>query len=757
MRSKNFTISLLLVLFFTFLLYSSSLALTPEEIAETALASTVLIVIEDNIGRSSLGSGFVIGEGQIATNAHVVEGASSGTVKLVGSETAHAIDSIPAIDRAHDLAIVEATGITASALSFGDSDTLQIGQSVYAAGNPQGLTGTFSSGIISAIRSEGNDLVTDTIIQMTTPVSPGSSGGPLLNVDGQVVGIVFSQVTRGQNLNFAIPVNFLKTLVATTTDESGLYIFDPNLRTEIEKALGKTLGSPITVAEMATLTSLTARYDDIKDLTGLEHATNLTSLNLYWNDITDLSPLAGLTALTSLNLRYNDITDISSLSGLTNLTSLNLEDNEITDISALSSLTNLTGLNLWDNRIWDISALKNLTNLQSVLLGNNLILDLTPLVANTGLGTGDVVDLRINRALSDTSLNTHIPALRTRGVKVHRTYVYLSGPSVVSVGQTVTLDLNVEDTTDLTRLKLELRWYTTDYSIVSVAEGDFLKQNSGLTFFVPGKISSEKVEEIEILRLSGGSATGSGVLASITIKGHTIGYGRSIYFDAELLTPSSEVIPHAEQSSFRLEVVASWDINGDGEVNSTDLLIVAGKMGDYDDTADLDGDERVTVADFVIVASHLGESVTSEAPSLVKGSGVSHKTVQWWIDMAQAANDGSLTFQRAISNLEGLLMARHPDTTALLPNYPNPFNPETWIPYHLAHPADVTLTIYGTTGVMVRQLDLGHQLAGYYTDKTQAAYWDGRNNLGERVGSGVYFYQLQAGDFSSTRKLVVLK
>ena len=746
---------LILVLFFYSL---QSFALTPEEIAQTALGSTVLIVITDTLGRSSLGSGFVIGDGQIATNAHVVEGASSGTVKLVGDETEHAIDSILTIDRAHDLAIVEVTGIAASALSLGDSDTVQVGQSVYAAGNPQGLTGTFSSGIISAIRSEGNDLVSDTIIQMTTPVSPGSSGGPLLNTDGQVVGVVFSQVTRGQNLNFAIPVNFLKTLLETTTDEDGLYILDPNLRTVIEKALGKTLGSAITVEEMATLTSLTARWDDIKDLTGLEFATNLTILNLRSNDIKDLSPLAGLTNLTSLTLRYNEITDVSPLVGLTNLETLDLEDNDITDISSLASLTNLTWLNLWDNRIWDISALEDLTSLESVLLGNNLILDLSPLVANTGLGTGDVLDLRTNRALTDTSLNTHIPALRTRGVKVHRTYVYLSGPSIVTVGQTVTLDLNVEDTVDLDRVKLEVDFRTTDFSLVSVAEGDFLKQNNGVSYFIPGKISSNKAEDIEILHLSGGGVSGSGVLASITLKGHTIsGYGSWIYFDVELLTSSSETIPHSEQYAFTLEVVASWDINGDGEVNVTDLLIVAQKMGDYDDTADLDGDERVTIADFVIVAEHLGESVTSEAPSVVTRSSVSQQTVQRWIDMAQAANDGSLTFQRGIANLEGLLMAMRPRTTALLPNYPNPFNPETWIPYHLAHPADVMLTIYDTAGVLVRRLDLGHKPAGYYTDKTQAAYWDGRNSLGERVGSGAYFYQLQAGDFSATRKLVILK
>ena len=756
MPSRNLIINTLLTLFLLCCLPPLSPALTPEEIAQAALPSTVLIVIRDNLGRSSLGSGFVIGDGQIATNAHVVEGASSGTVKLVGSETEHAIDSILAIDRAHDLAIVEATGITASALSLGDSDTVQIGQSVYAAGNPQGLTGTFSSGIVSAIRSEGNDLVADTIIQMTAPVSPGSSGGPLLNTDGEVVGVVFSQVTRGQNLNFAIPVNFLKTLLETTTEEHGLYIFDPNLRTEIEKALGKTLGSPITIDDMATLTSLKATFDDIKDLTGLEFATNLTSLNLYYNVIKDLSPLAGLTNLTSLSLRYNDITDISSLSGLTNLTSLNLEDNDITDLSPLAGLTNLTWLNLWDNRIWDISALEHLTNLESLFLGNNLILDLSPLVANTGLDDGDVVDLRINRALDATSLSTHIPALRERGVTVHRTYLYLSGPSIVSVGQTVTLDLNIQDTVDLDRLKLEVSFRTTDFSIVSVAEGDFLKQNSGATYFISGQISSNKAEGVEILHLTDGGVSGSGVLASITLKGHTIGYGW-VYFDVELLTPSSETISYSEQYSFTLEVVASWDINGDGEVNVTDLLIVANKIGEYDDTADLNGDERVTVEDFVIVASHLGESMTSDAPSIVTKISVPNETIKQWIDMAYAADDGSLAFQQGISNLERLLKAIHPAVTALLPNYPNPFNPETWIPYHLAQPADVTLTIYDTTGVMVRQLDLGHQAAGYYTERTKAAYWDGRNNLGEPVGSGVYFYQLQAEDFSATRKLVILK
>ena len=102
-------------------------------------------------------------------------------------------------------------------------------------------------------------------------------------------------------------------------------------------------------------------------------------------------------------------------------------------------------------------------------------------------------------------------------------------------------------------------------------------------------------------------------------------------------------------------------------------------------------------------------------------------------------------------------MSQVPSETVLLSNYPNPFNPETWIPYHLAEPADVTLTIYSVEGKVVRRLDLGHQAAGYYQSKSRAAYWDGRNAVGERVASGVYFYTLTAGDFAATQKMLIMK
>lgn len=131
--------------------------------------------------------------------------------------------------------------------------------------------------------------------------------------------------------------------------------------------------------------------------------------------------------------------------------------------------------------------------------------------------------------------------------------------------------------------------------------------------------------------------------------------------------------------------------------------------------------------------------------------------VQAWIDKARAEDDGSLAFQQGIENLERLLASLLPEKTALLANYPNPSNPETWIPYHLAKSAEVTVTIYAGNGAVVRILKLGHQVAGIYQSRNRAVYWDGRNSMGESVASGIYFYTLSADDFTVTRKLLIRK
>ena len=113
--------------------------------------------------------------------------------------------------------------------------------------------------------------------------------------------------------------------------------------------------------------------------------------------------------------------------------------------------------------------------------------------------------------------------------------------------------------------------------------------------------------------------------------------------------------------------------------------------------------------------------------------------------------------KQSLIQLPELVAYEIPAETELLHNYPNPFNPETWIPYRLAEDAFVTLTIYDQTGQVVRTIDVGHQIASVYESRSKAIYWDGRNGLGEQVASGVYFYHLSAGDYSATRKMLILK
>jgi arginine repressor len=158
----------------------------------------------------SLGSGFFVRRGIIATNLHVVQGATGGYAKLIEQSSKRQVTGVVAIDWTHDLALVEVPDQTAIPLSLGDSTQLAVGDEIYAIGNPQGLEGTLSQGIISGIRTVG----VDSVLQITAPISPGSSGGPVLNARGEVIGIAVATLRGGQNLNFAIPAKYLAALCA---------------------------------------------------------------------------------------------------------------------------------------------------------------------------------------------------------------------------------------------------------------------------------------------------------------------------------------------------------------------------------------------------------------------------------------------------------------------------------------------------------------------------------------------------------------
>ena len=201
----------------------------------------------------------------------------------------------------------------------------------------------------------------------------------------------------------------------------------------------------------------------------------------------------------------------------------------------------------------------------------------------------------------------------------------------------------------------------------------------------------------------------------------------------------------------------STDVNADGVVDVLDLVIVAENFGSFDTplTGDVNGDGEVNREDINAVLDALESAAAPAAVSTTE-------SLQRWIDQAKQLYRIDGRFQKGIAVLESLLTTLRetetvPKVTALLANYPNPFNPETWIPYQLAEPADVTLTIYSVDGAFVRTLALGHQPAGMYQSRSRAVYWDSRNQIGEPVASGLYFYTMTAGDFSATRKMLIRK
>ena len=222
-------------------------------------------------------------------------------------------------------------------------------------------------------------------------------------------------------------------------------------------------------------------------------------------------------------------------------------------------------------------------------------------------------------------------------------------------------------------------------------------------------------------------------------------------------------------TTLTLVVPPAWDVNSDYSVDETDVALVTANLGksvgDISNTrTDVNGDGVVDNDDLTLVTDNL--DTNSMAPSSSDLFSLLDKAMLETLDPAiletqleilRTQSDGSLKYLRAIALLENLLAAIRPDETRLLANYPNPFNPETWIPYHLANDTDVQISIYDINGTLVRQLDLGYQQAGYYTTRSRAVYWDGRNEFGEQVATGVYFYHLQADNMSLLRKMVILK
>ena len=681
---------------------------------------------------------------------------------------------------------------------------------------------------------------------------------------------------------------FLVDIASLLPPPKVVSIPDRNLAAAVRKALDLGANARITDQAMQRLTRLDARKSQIKNLTGLEHATRLVELALFHNQIQDVSPLAGLIHLQRLYLQDNQIRDITPLAKLTQLRQLHLWDNQIRDISILKGLTQLESLWLESNQIRDISPLAGLTQLRDLKLNGNPIQDMSPLRtllnrnpnldvdieipplspvvhlesaqrppmywlgATTGTLhrlVGDEVETLVPNVKNATSLAVDIAGGklywtektgkrtgRIRRANLDGTNVRLV-KKLTSVPYGIALDtvngklyltnaygkvqrLNVDGSnfqpnliTDLDtprNLVLDVTGGKVYWTETTEASGRIRRANlngSGVqnvaTGLVPplsltvanGKIywtegTTENAGKLHCANLDG---TNSELLETLPIAptGIAVDPARRLLYltlppggiyrlpvDGSggepvvtgLVAPSNIVLgitattpvpTDAPEPATTPAVDAATDVNQDQKVNKTDLLLVVTALGENppaNPNFDVNADGTVNIADVLLVIEALDDPVAAAAPSLgetITPLDPAFLTIQ--IDILRAESDGSMKYEHAIAFFQGLLASIRPTETRLLANYPNPFNPETWIPYQLTTESDVRITIYNVRGSVVRVLVLGHQPAGFYMSRSRAAYWDGRNAFGEKIASGVYFYTLTAGDFTATRRMLVRK
>ena len=566
-------------------------------------------------------------------------------------------------------------------------------------------------------------------------------------------------------------------------------IIDPALAVAIQETLGLPANTRILAATLENLVSLNVPVGEVDTLAGLEHATHLTTLRIDAGSITDVTPLQALAALTTLEINSDALTVITPLQTLTQLTTLKMNGGAITDVTPLQTLTALTILELRDNTITDITPLALLIALTTLDLSGNNISSIEVLQVLTGLTTlnvsgNSISSIEVLQVLTGlTTLNVSgnsISSIEVLQVLTGLTTLNVSGNSISSIevlqvltGLT-TLNVSGNSISSIEAVQVLTGLTTLEFADNSLSSIDGLQALPGLTTL---NLSTNDLSDIQPLQ--GLTGLKQLYLASNNISDVSPLAG---LLNLELLrlagnpimdtSPLFVLVTAHKLADVDIEISqwAPWDVNQDGVVNAMDATLVTAAIGQTAEAianslTDVNADGVVDRNDLLLVQEHLNTDAAG-APStdtivallgLDTLKSLSRTSLEAELNYLIAETDGSLKYQRAIKFLENFLLALRPNKTRLLANYPNPFNPETWIPYTLATVSAVQITIYDARGAVVRRLDLGHQREGYYTSRSRAAYWDGRNHVGERVASGIYFYELEADDISRLRKMVILK
>ena len=324
---------------------------------------------------------------------------------------------------------------------------------------------------------------------------------------------------------------------------------------------------------------------------------------------------------------------------------------------------------------------------------------------------------------------------------------------------------------DLSGFQFDLRWTNPDLlTFVTVTEFRNIFGTSGLG--EPGEIRQEDglYKGVVAARIGEADVYSSGILLEVLFRSKDVGTSK-IRLDNFILANSAEQpidCPVTEVTVIVEDPLRLWDVNRDGVVNIFDVIIIANfneeeMSPEFEIDADINRDGEFNNLDIELVAGHIGENNQNEAkaPAANPLSGIDFEFTQAALRRTYSKLilllDSSPLALRAIHALERLMSSYLPEHNLLLQNYPNPFNPETWMPFQITSTSDVTMDIHNVHGRLVRHLPLGILAPGRYTSRAEAAYWDGKNGLGEPVATGTYFYTISTKIFSATKKMIVIK
>ena len=501
---------------------------------------------------------------------------------------------------------------------------------------------------------------------------------------------------------------------------------------------------------LTSLTGLDLSFNSISNISALKNLTSLTGLDLSANSISDITPLEGLTKLKTLNLWNNSVSDIAALDDLTSLTILYLSYNSISDLSSLKDLTNLILLGLYGNDIEDISVLRKMTVLRSLGLTGNSVSDISPLEDLTSLTW---LDLHSN-SISDIKPLEDLTNL---------TYLRLTGNSVNDIKP-------LDDLTSLTELII---WNNSIEDISPLKNLTSLTKLS-LSWNSISDISPlENLTNLKLLSLGENSISDVSSLENLTSLTELYLFENAISDYAPLRRLKTAIGVIDDHPGFTLDITIPTLTNTNIPVFTDGTSTTRSIAENTDADTNIGSPVAATDADTGDTLSyHLGGtdassfSIVSTSGQLQTSAALDYETKTSYI-VKIAVSDGkggsdTIDVTISVTDVAGAAPSVQtpsviPDNTVLLSNYPNPFNPETWIPYQLAKPAEVTLTVYNMRGIVVRTIALGHKAAGVYTSRSRAIHWDGKNSIGEKVAAGLYFYTFKAGDLTATRKMLIRK